>query len=175
MSQLKVNSIVPVGGLPSGASGGGIIQVVSTTKTDTASSSSTSYADISGMAVTITPSTNSSKIYLCGYLNLGMNDARFRIYLKITGGNCSNYIGDSATGFEAANATRMSPTNVDVMQQSTPLMFLDAPATTSAVTYQIQWAVQSGSNIAVLNRDANDSDTDHGNTASTFTAMEVTT
>ena len=27
MSQLKVNSIVPVGGLPGGADGGGIIQV----------------------------------------------------------------------------------------------------------------------------------------------------
>ena len=171
MSTLKVNSIIPVAGVPTGG-GGGIIQVVSTTKTDTASSSSASYVDISGMAVTITPSTNTSKIYLCGYLNLGMNDARFRVYLKITGGNCSNYIGDSATGFEAANATRMSPTNVDVMQQSTPLMFLDAPATTSAVTYQIQWAVQS-SQTAYLNKDANDGDTDHGNTASTFTAMEV--
>ena len=32
MSQLKVNSIVPVGGLPSGATGGGIIQTVQTIK-----------------------------------------------------------------------------------------------------------------------------------------------
>ena len=36
MSQLKVNSIVPVGGLPAGATGGGIIQTVTLTKTDTA-------------------------------------------------------------------------------------------------------------------------------------------
>ena len=41
MSQLKVNSIVPVGGLPSGASGGGIIQVVQAVKTNTASTTST--------------------------------------------------------------------------------------------------------------------------------------
>ncbi|BCV08527.1 MAG: hypothetical protein CM15mL8_070 [Caudoviricetes sp.] len=55
MSQLKVNSIVPVGGLPSGASGG-IIQVVQTVKTDTMSTSGTggSYQDITGLSVTIT-------------------------------------------------------------------------------------------------------------------------
>ena len=60
MSQLKVDSIIPRGGLPSGASGG-IIQVVSTTKTDTFSSSSTN-TDITGLSVTITPQSSSSKI-----------------------------------------------------------------------------------------------------------------
>ena len=34
MSQIKVNSIVPTGGLPSGANGG-IIQPIQTVKTDT--------------------------------------------------------------------------------------------------------------------------------------------
>ena len=34
MSQIKVNSIVPAGGLPSGATAGGIIQVVQSVKTD---------------------------------------------------------------------------------------------------------------------------------------------
>ena len=57
MSQLKVNSIVPVGGLPSGANGG-IIQVVQSVKTDTASHS-VSVGGISGdvMSATITPSS----------------------------------------------------------------------------------------------------------------------
>ena len=64
MSQLKVNSIVPAGGLPSGASGG-IIQVVSTTKTDTFSETLTE-ANFTSAAIslTITPSSNSSKILL---------------------------------------------------------------------------------------------------------------
>ena len=34
MSQLKVNSIIPVSGVPAGATGGGIVQVVHTTKSD---------------------------------------------------------------------------------------------------------------------------------------------
>ena len=32
MSQLKVNSIVPLSGLPAGATGGGVIQTVQTAK-----------------------------------------------------------------------------------------------------------------------------------------------
>ena len=78
MSQLKVNSIVPVGGLPSGANGG-IIQVVSATKTDTASFSSTSFQSISGLSVTITPSSNSNKILICSHINFGENDARYDV------------------------------------------------------------------------------------------------
>ena len=153
------------------ATAGKILQVVSTTKTDTTSSNSSSFANISGMAVTITPSSASSKIYLTGYFSLGINDARYRIYLKITGGNCSNYIGDAGTGIECSNIARLSTQNVDNHQLSTTLMFLDSPNTASAITYQVQWAVQS-SQTAYLNKD-HQNDADGGNTASTFTAMEV--
>ena len=77
MSQLKVNSIVPAGGLPSGASGG-IIQVVSTTRTDTFSESGIDEGEHSGAAisVTITPSSNSSKILIIGGGNIGLHLAK---------------------------------------------------------------------------------------------------
>ena len=150
---------------------GKILQVVSTTKTDTASSSNSSFADISGMAVTITPSSSSSKIYLTGYVHLGINDSRYSIYLKFTGGNTASYIGDAATGVECANHVRMSHYNSSYEQKSSPLMYLDSPSTTSAITYQLQWAVQS-SQTAYINR-AYTLDADRGNTASTLTAMEV--
>ena len=61
MSQLKVNSIVPVGGLPSG-SNGGIIQTVQTVKTNSFSTNSSSMTDITGMSVAITPSDNSTDL-----------------------------------------------------------------------------------------------------------------
>tara|TARA_R100000773_G_scaffold40322_1_gene36216 strand:+ start:1188 stop:1712 length:525 start_codon:yes stop_codon:yes gene_type:complete len=154
-----------------GVDTGKILQVVSTTKTDTTSSSSSSFADISGMAVTITPSSSSNKIYLSGNFCFGINDARYRIYLKITGGNCSNYVGDAATGHECAQIVRLDTNNHANHQQSASLMYLDSPATTSAVTYQVQWKVQD-SQTAYLNRD-HAGDVDRGNTASTFTAMEV--
>ena len=50
-------------------------------------------------------------------------------------------------------------------------MYLDSPSTTSAITYQPQWAVQS-SQTAYLNKDHNN-DSDAARTCSTFTAMEV--
>ena len=41
---------------------GGILQIQSTTKTDTFSSSSTSFTDITGLSVNITPTSSTSKI-----------------------------------------------------------------------------------------------------------------
>ena len=61
MSQLKVNSIIPVSGVPTGASGGGIVQVVHTFKSDRFTTSSTSFVDITNFEVTITPLSNSNK------------------------------------------------------------------------------------------------------------------
>ena len=61
MSQLKVNSIVPVGGLPSGANGG-IIQTIQTVKTDTFSTNNSGFTDVTGLSATITPSSNSNKV-----------------------------------------------------------------------------------------------------------------
>ena len=64
MSQIKVNSIVPAGGLPAGANGG-IIQVVQTVKSDTFThTGNTSVTDVTGLNVSITPSSNSNKVLL---------------------------------------------------------------------------------------------------------------
>ena len=48
MSTLKVNSIIPVSGVPTGG-GGGIIQIKQAVKTDTTSTTSSTQADISGL------------------------------------------------------------------------------------------------------------------------------
>ena len=76
MSQLKVNSIIPVAGVPTGG-GGGIIQIVQTTKTDTFTSTSTSFTDITGMSVSITPTSTSSKILISAEINYGGNNFNF--------------------------------------------------------------------------------------------------
>ena len=61
MSQLKVNSIVPAGGLTSGANGG-IVQIVNShLKTRQTISASASF-QATGLSATITPSSNNSKI-----------------------------------------------------------------------------------------------------------------
>ena len=71
MSLLKVNSLQDLGAdavvtdgviVSSALPTGSILQVVSTTKTDTFTSTSTSMVDITGLSATITPSSTSSKI-----------------------------------------------------------------------------------------------------------------
>ena len=171
MSQIKVNSIIPIAGVPTGG-GGGIIQTVSTTKTNTASSNTTSFADITGMSVSITPTSSSSKILLLCYAHLGIDDSRYSIYLKFTGGNTASYIGDSGTGVECANHVRMSTANSSYEQKTTTLMFLDSPNTTSAITYQLQWKIQA-TQTAYINQSHQSTDGDRGRTASTIIAMEV--
>ena len=77
MSQLKVNSIIPVSGVPTGG-GGGIIQTVTAVKTDTASTNSTSFVD-TGLEATITPTSSTSKILIICCANFSGNDSGLRI------------------------------------------------------------------------------------------------
>ena len=113
MSQIKVNSIVPVGGLPSG-SNGGIIQVVQTVKTDTFSHNSTSFADLTGLSATITPSSSSNKI-LCDmriYISAGTSNGTSTAIFNLVRG--STNIAQPA-GSNVHNATLHNWSNAAYM------------------------------------------------------------
>ena len=178
MSQLKVNSIVPVGGLPSGASGGGVIQTVSVFKGDTFSTSSTSLTDITGFSLTITPSQNSSKILLlstCGWSNSTNTDAVSRFQLvRVIGGTAENIANPDTSTSYGGTATNSNPnTNTGYSQQRWHYTFLDSPATTSPVTYKWQTSVfGSGTTLWINRRYLNSSD--DMQTTATITALEIT-
>ena len=83
MSQLKVNSIIPAGGLSGGASGG-ILQVKQQAKTDitsVTSSGNNDYSDIPSFSLAITPSSSSSKILVMVALTVGGNNGAFSLKL----------------------------------------------------------------------------------------------
>ena len=63
MSQLKVDSIIPTTGVPTGG-GGGIVQVKNTTVTDTDTLSCISSWEDSEITCSITPTSSSSKILI---------------------------------------------------------------------------------------------------------------
>ena len=169
MSELRTNRIVPRDGLPSGSSGG-IIQIKQTVVTSTKSTTSTSFENISGLAVSITPTRADSKIMLMAQLSLSQENWVKRIHLLITGGNAAtNYIGDDGTGIESA-LTVCSRVNDGYAQLPAYLNYLDSPSTTSSVTYQVQWRVEA--NTGYLNR-SHGGDSLSGLNASTITAMEV--
>ena len=63
MSQLRVNSIIPTGGLDTGKFGG-IIQVVPAFTTSQTTATNAGFVDIQGLSVTITPSSQNSKFLI---------------------------------------------------------------------------------------------------------------
>ena len=151
------------------AAGGKIGQVVSTLKTDTESSTSTSFVS-ADFAVVITPVATSSKILLLVSLgSIAPVYAGQFVHTKIVGGNCATYIGGAALGYETA-MTSIGATTDNYSQSSCNMMYLDSPATTSETTYTMHWA-SSGTSVW-LNQSATLRAV-NGNTASTFTAMEI--
>tara|TARA_Y100001938_G_C8078612_1_gene427695 strand:+ start:335 stop:883 length:549 start_codon:yes stop_codon:yes gene_type:complete len=180
MSQLQVNSIVPVGGLPVGASGGGIIQCVSTFKNDTFSTTSTSLTDITGFNVTITPTSSASKILLISEVGWG-NDtnsaATFMNQLvRVVGGSPTNIANPDTSTTSGGTAPHSNPnTNVYYSHNRWSYTFLDSPATTSAITYKWQVKAFSGATTHI-NRRHYDSTGNVGNDmqgTSTITALEI--
>tara|TARA_Y100001973_G_C5041668_1_gene253081 strand:+ start:53 stop:580 length:528 start_codon:yes stop_codon:yes gene_type:complete len=173
MSQLKVNSIVPVGGLPSGATGGGIIQVVQVTKTDMFSTTSDSYSDF--MTATITPQSSSNKI-LCMFSAFeGMSGGDGNTYsrYKLMRGSTHIYKGDA--GSNAGSATmgrfgRQSTFKADYIGCT----FIDSPSTTSSTTYKIQVASpRAGTFKVFLGGSLRDTFFGESRVPSSFILMEV--
>ena len=150
---------------PNGGAGK-ILQVKQTFKNDTASTSSGSFADISGFTVSITPSATSSKILYTGSLYLGFTGAEgnFRLTRTVSGtatevGNASVVDDDADGAFAIGGGSQYTVATFS---------FLDSPNTTSAITYGIKWHMHSGT--MYLNRTW-DNGWFHG--ASSITAMEV--
>jgi len=132
MSELRTNRIVPRDGITSGsAQGGGIIQVrYGFTTTQTANNTST-YAD-TGLSATITPTRSDSKIIVMASLNCVQKTNG--TYLKVRVVRDSTEI---AKIDEGAGYTNDSSNNI---VGSISCHLLDSPATTSAVTYKLQFA-----------------------------------
>jgi len=124
---LTSSSSIITSQLPSGS----VLQVVSTTKTDTFSTASTSFVDITGFSVSITPTSASSKILVFGNLTSSAGlEAVITGYAQLVRG--STAIGNGSSGL----ATHNSANNAFTV--AWPFSFLDSPATTSATTYKVQ-------------------------------------
>ena len=144
---------------------GMVLQVVSTTKTDVFSSTSTSFADITGLSVSITPSSTSSKILVLVDIASSHSVASGSAYINLLRDSTDIAQG---TGGATLNQTFFfaNSQTYEVAHPSTS--FLDVPSSTSSLTYKCQVKVASGT--VYLNR--------AGHTAnlgfvSSITAMEI--
>tara|TARA_A100001037_G_scaffold174536_1_gene156541 strand:+ start:365 stop:1000 length:636 start_codon:yes stop_codon:yes gene_type:complete len=162
---------------------GNILQVKNAIKTDTASITSNTFTDISGLSISITPSSSSNKVLFRGYVSLG-TEANTIMAVKIF--RDSTEIGKSTADSTAANNStataaglNISSVTSSVNNQMHQLQFevLDSPSTTSAVTYKVQFAeislYQYASVAVYVNRPYHGTNASRHGVISSVTAMEV--
>ena len=151
-----------------------VLQVISgTPKTDTFTTTSGSYVDVTGLSVTITPTSATSTILVLFQVNGSQEVGAGRAYLKLLRNSTVIDAGDVAGSRTPALGGFSA---IDQSITSTPVSgsFLDSPATTSSTTYKIQVAMAAGSGTAYINRTMQDADNANQiRMASTIIVMEI--
>tara|TARA_B100000287_G_scaffold269290_1_gene253421 strand:+ start:12857 stop:13549 length:693 start_codon:yes stop_codon:yes gene_type:complete len=139
--------------------GGKVLQIVQSTNSDARSSTSTSFADISGTDETgsgtvwecnITPSSASNKVII--FLNARMSWSGDAGHLRLQRGSTVINAGTYTAARAGIGGGYMGGASLGEIYYGTYNMstaFMDEPNTTSEVTYKCQWYVNSG--YAVLN------------------------
>ena len=167
-SELRVDKIVPVDGVPTGG-GGGIIQVVHETRTTSFTTTSQTYVDF--MSVTITPKFNTSKMLVRYGLSAGTDNDNMHIYSAMF--RDSTEIGSATDTGSRTGASAVYNTATQ-QQLFGGNQHLDSPASTSAITYRIKVRSSNGQ-IAYFGRSARDNNAAayDGRSSSFLTLMEV--
>jgi len=149
--------------------GGKVLQVVSVTKVDSFSTTSTSYVDVTGLTANITPASVSSKILvLC---KIGVNPRGVLAgYIQLVRG--STVIAGGTVVGSRTSAMSVVLSNAGNMTGDANGNFLDSPASVSSQTYKIQ--LKTGSGTTGINTTSNDGNTAlDARTSSTITLMEI--
>ena len=139
MSELRTNKIYPRDGLPAGASGGGIVQVVNATDTGSVTGTSSGVSDIFSASIVPTSSSNKILVIATSNLYINRNDAQFpSVNLVLKRGATTISLTDQARfyldnrSFGALFGQQLVPATLTI---------LDTPATTSSVTYTLAYNV----------------------------------
>jgi hypothetical protein len=151
--------------------GGKVLQVVSTTKTDRFNASSTTtFTDITGLSVSITPSASANKILVICSIAGGGNLERsaFRLVRGATAIGIADAEGSrpqATVGWTAALSAND--------QLNASFNFLDSPSTTSSTTYKVQFIASATITINGTNENLNTNAASNSRTVSTITLMEI--
>ena len=157
-SELRVDKIIPTGGVPTGG-GGGVIQVVSVTKTDPYSSTSTSTAeDVTGLTLSITPKFSTSKLLIMVHVSCTANNSyggQALLLAKVVGGTTTYPFRGDTTGSSTRGTFPVGgfPDANYGYPDVTSGTFLDTAGSTNQITYKIQHIDLSTNNTIYINRE----------------------
>ena len=162
---------------------GHVLQVKQAVISNTQSSTTgNTWLALSGFNVSITPTSSSSKFLLQLHAVVGM--AYWQLSFRFKRGSTAVGVGDvdstrqpSSVTYNSYDYGSSSPTGGGLQYGIRPMSmtYLDSPATTSAITYGIDWKGYSTSYTIYLNRSYNNSDSTSydDRPISTFTVMEI--
>jgi hypothetical protein len=149
------------------------VQIAQVVKTDTFSTTSTSFTDITGLSVSITPTNSSNRILVMYQLLATADPANSGFCIRLVRDSTPIFVGDAAGSRpQVTNGITSSLNNFCVVPMGGS--FLDAPSTTSATTYKIQMFNSAGT-TSYVNRSVNDRDSTSfdGRGASSIIVMEL--
>ena len=181
MSTLRFNTWQNTGGTEvanSTLGTGKILQVVSTTKTDTFSSTNNQvWTNVTGLSASITPSSVSSKILVLASVPFAYDVAASQIGAVGITRNSTDALqpdsyGNRIPAFIAHNYNPITSDNTSMLPAT--INFMDEPASTSSLTYQIRVISTNGNGTVYVNRSVNDTDDDrYTRGIATLTLLEV--
>jgi hypothetical protein len=147
---------------------GSVLQVVSASKSDTFSTTARSFADITGLSLSITPTSATSKILVFMSVQVA-TDGVDTPMVQMVRDSTPIGIGDAR-----GSRTRNTSQGIFITNHVSSLtgITLDSPNTTSATTYKIQTRIDSSA--ALINTQSSTGDGSyHGTNYSTIMAMEI--
>ena len=172
ISATKVTTgTLPVAQIPAGA----VIQVKSTTYSATtavaADTSSHSWKD-TAIAVSITPISTSSKIYISVHLSYCYNIGGENVYLRLKRNSTGIATGDAAGSRTSVSVATTNPSGSRM--KAVGFNHLDSPNSTSAQTYTLQVTGNNTSGYIYINQTNSDTDAFYRpRGVSTITVMEI--
>jgi len=166
LNSSSISGLAPVGGLSSPQTGS-VLQVVSVNKVDSFSTTSGTFVDITGLNVSITPISTTSRIYVVATIPLvsgtSTNGANFSLTRNGT------LIGQGTSGTTQNTIATVYHASND-FYSGTSFSIVDSPSTTSAITYQVRVLSSQSGQASTIGR--RNSDTFAGS-SSTLTVMEI--
>jgi hypothetical protein len=151
---------------------GSVLQVLQTVKTDTYSAApgSSSWTDITGLSVSITPSSSSNKVMVFFSVHGSTSNLS---YVRIVRDSTAIGVGETSGSRVSCTVGNFSQTGDTNRQFEWGTNFLDSPATTSSTTYKLQLLCET-TNTFYLNRSAADQNNTVGfRPISQITVMEI--
>lgn len=165
---------------PSGivaASPGCILQVVQSVKLDRQAINGTTYVDITGLSLSITPKSTSNKIHITasvwggdsgymGYLRLNRNGTDICMPTDVNSRTIAACTASLGTYSGSSTVYSITCANIN---------FLDSPNSISQLTYKIRGCSYDASQVLRINSSYQNRDTANYDpiTVSTITAMEI--